>query len=293
MRILQGIPFPGKADVEDTTFEHVLAQLVASLGLPALFLGLLPLLCLAIVERHPLAWRARSVRLEGQILLGHLPAQAREDELVGVVLGDAIKVAAVPVHVGGPGHPDAHVEVVLPAEDLHGEVARKSHRQDVPGQRGLRSVPDLALVAVGECAHARGLQGAEMLQDRRSVPRDLSAVQRPNLQDVVLQDGPEDGDVVRGRQTVCVGRGQVARLNADFATLDDPDLALTLDIHARTVEGLDMRVPPEDALPQDGGYRHGILLLATPLGLRATPRLLLDRPTCRPTRVPCITIEPR
>eukprot|EP00446_Apocalathium_sp_SHHI-4_P071782 CAMPEP_0177561448 /NCGR_PEP_ID=MMETSP0369-20130122/71940_1 /TAXON_ID=447022 ORGANISM="Scrippsiella hangoei-like, Strain SHHI-4" /NCGR_SAMPLE_ID=MMETSP0369 /ASSEMBLY_ACC=CAM_ASM_000364 /LENGTH=141 /DNA_ID=CAMNT_0019048375 /DNA_START=59 /DNA_END=481 /DNA_ORIENTATION=+ len=100
---------PARADVEDATFEHVLAQLVASLGLPALFLGPLPLLCLAVVERHPLAWRVRSVRLEGQILLGHLPAQAREDELVGVVLGDAIKVAAVPVHVGGPGHPDAQL----------------------------------------------------------------------------------------------------------------------------------------------------------------------------------------
>mmetsp|Transcript_55481 Transcript_55481/g.140605 ORF Transcript_55481/g.140605 Transcript_55481/m.140605 type:complete len:287 (-) Transcript_55481:801-1661(-) len=286
MRVLQGIPFPGKADVEDATFEHVLAQLVASLGLSALALGLLPLLGLAVVERHPLAWRTRSVRLEGQILLGHLPAQARDDELVGVVLGDAIEVAAVPVHGGGPGHPDAHVEVVLPAEDLHGEVARQSHHQDVPGHRGLEG-------AVGECAHARGLEGAETLQDRHTVPRDLSAVQRPNLQDVVLQDGPEEGDVMHGRQTVCVGRGQVARLNADCATLDDPDLALTLDIHARIVEGLDMRVPPEDALPQDGGYRHGILLLATPLGLRATPRLLLDRPTRRPTRVPCITVELR
>mmetsp|Transcript_30504 Transcript_30504/g.101417 ORF Transcript_30504/g.101417 Transcript_30504/m.101417 type:complete len:463 (-) Transcript_30504:316-1704(-) len=244
--VLQGIAVPRKADVEDAAFLEVLR-------LAALVLGLMQTVRGAVGQGQALARHPGRVAVEKEIRFRHLLADSGQDLLAVVVVGVAVEVATMPIHVSGGGHADADVEVVLPAEYLHKEVAGQVDVHNVPLQVTHGLVHELTLVIEGYLTEALRIEVPERLENGAPIPSYLAALRhRTHLQHVVIQEWPANGDVVCRGQAVGIGRRQVAGLHQNLAGAHHPDFALAEKIRLGIVERRNVRVAPDEARAERG-----------------------------------------
>eukprot|EP00446_Apocalathium_sp_SHHI-4_P035726 CAMPEP_0177308324 /NCGR_PEP_ID=MMETSP0368-20130122/8705_1 /TAXON_ID=447022 ORGANISM="Scrippsiella hangoei-like, Strain SHHI-4" /NCGR_SAMPLE_ID=MMETSP0368 /ASSEMBLY_ACC=CAM_ASM_000363 /LENGTH=169 /DNA_ID=CAMNT_0018767129 /DNA_START=213 /DNA_END=723 /DNA_ORIENTATION=- len=142
-----------KAHVEDTSSKPLVVRSIPRVERgPASLLGLLTLVLRAVVQRYCFAVRPGCVGVKHEVGLGHEVADAPLDHVASVVVLIAVEVATMPVLVRRGRHPDPHIQMVLPAVDLHEKVPRQEHMHDVPRQALLRGVQELTLVVVGDLA---------------------------------------------------------------------------------------------------------------------------------------------
>mmetsp|Transcript_4567 Transcript_4567/g.10840 ORF Transcript_4567/g.10840 Transcript_4567/m.10840 type:complete len:216 (-) Transcript_4567:837-1484(-) len=197
----------------------------------------------------------------------------------GVVALNAVVVATKTV-LKDFWHPDTHVQVVVPSENLGVEVGFEVDVDDALGQVLHGVVDQLALVIVDDLAVAVGVEGVVVLvvlEDGVAIPGDLATVlQRADLQLVVPNEGSAEDDVVHGTHAVGVDGLQESGLHLDLLGLHDPSDALAIVPGVRAVESFEVRSSPDQARSELWGPFCEVALSAGALA----GALLVNEPEC-------------
>mmetsp|Transcript_80035 Transcript_80035/g.175568 ORF Transcript_80035/g.175568 Transcript_80035/m.175568 type:complete len:213 (+) Transcript_80035:298-936(+) len=194
----------------------------------------------------------------------------------GVVALNAVVVATKTV-LKDFWHPDTHVQVVVPSENLGVEVGFEVDVDDALGKVSHGAIDQLALVVIDDLAVAIGVEGllVDLRKDLVVVPHDL-ALKRGNLEDVAADEAATDGDVVHGTLAFREVRGQEAALHLHSFALHDPSLPLAEVGGVRAVESFEVRSSPDQARSELWGPFCEVALSAGALA----GALLVNEPEC-------------
>mmetsp|Transcript_133479 Transcript_133479/g.426847 ORF Transcript_133479/g.426847 Transcript_133479/m.426847 type:complete len:283 (+) Transcript_133479:297-1145(+) len=210
--------------------------------------GLLALAALTVCDgllRHLGVERSRVV--EEQLI------HTDTEDLLAVVEFVVVGVTTITRHTRLRRHRDASIDVVGPADDLDMQVYRgEAEVHDVLLE--LNVLVNEVLVhslAQGVVSHRGATASAlrrEARENRDVAASDLATLHRPHHERFAPHERSSDGDLVRGREAVGEGRGEVAALDADALGLDDPLLALAKEARGSPVEGHHVRIAPKSAV---------------------------------------------